>query len=69
MSVKGDDQCPLYKFLTDPATAGDFAGPIGWNFTKFVVDRQGNLTARFASRRQADRPEADRGRGRRPGRQ
>ncbi len=50
VSVKGDDQCPLYKFLTDPATAGPFAGPIGWNFTKFVVDRQGNLTARFASK-------------------
>ena len=49
VSVKGDDQCPLYKFLTDPATAGPFAGEIGWNFTKFVVDRNGNLTARFAS--------------------
>ena len=49
VSVKGDDQCPLYRFLTDPQTAGPFAGDIGWNFTKFVVDRQGNLTARFAS--------------------
>ena len=49
VSVKGPDQCPLYKFLTDPTTAGPFAGEIGWNFTKFVVDRNGNLTARFAS--------------------
>ena len=50
VSVKGDDQCPLYKFLTDPATAGPFAGEIGWNFTKFVVDRSGRVTARFASK-------------------
>ena len=49
VSVKGDDQCPLYKFLTEKATAGDFAGDIGWNFTKFVVDRTGRVTARFAS--------------------
>ncbi len=49
VSVKGDDQCPLYKYLTEPATAGPFAGDIGWNFTKFVVDRNGNVMARFAS--------------------
>ncbi len=49
VSVKGDDKCPLYKFLTEPTTAGPFAGDIGWNFTKFVVDRNGNLTARFPS--------------------
>jgi glutathione peroxidase len=49
VSVKGDDKCPLYRFLTERTTAGPFAGEIGWNFTKFVVDRNGNLTARFAS--------------------
>ena len=49
VSVKGGDKCPLYKFLTEPATAGPFAGEVGWNFTKFIVDRNGNLTARFAS--------------------
>jgi glutathione peroxidase len=50
VSVKGDDKCPLYKFLTEPATAGPFAGEIGWNFTKFVVDRNGAVIARFASK-------------------
>ena len=49
ISVKGDDQAPLYKFLTEKETAGDFKGDIAWNFTKFVVDRNGNLIARFAS--------------------
>ena len=49
VSVKGDDKCELYKFLTEPATAGAFAGEIGWNFTKFVVDRNGAVVARFPS--------------------
>jgi glutathione peroxidase len=49
ISVKGDDQAPLYKFLTEKETAGDFKGDIGWNFTKFIVDRNGNLIGRFAS--------------------
>ena len=49
VSVKGDDQCPLYKFLTSKDTAGDFAGDIGWNFTKFLIDRNGNIIGRFAS--------------------
>jgi glutathione peroxidase len=50
ISVKGDDKAPLYKFLTEDATAGDFKGEIGWNFTKFIIDRNGNLIARFASK-------------------
>ena len=50
ISVKGDDAHPLYKFLTEPATDGDFAGPITWNFNKFLVDRNGNVIARFATK-------------------
>jgi glutathione peroxidase len=50
ISVKGDDQHPLYKYLTDPATDGDFAGPISWNFNKFLIDRTGHVYARFASK-------------------
>lgn len=49
ISVKGDDKHPLYKFLTEQPTAGEFGGEIGWNFTKFVVDRNGQVVARFAS--------------------
>jgi glutathione peroxidase len=48
ISVKGDDQAPLYKFLTDPATNPKFAGDIRWNFDKFLVDRKGQVIARFA---------------------
>jgi len=49
ISVKGDDKAPLYKFLTEDPTAGDFKGEITWNFNKFLVDRNGNVIARFAS--------------------
>jgi glutathione peroxidase len=42
-------QAPIYKFLTTKDTAGDFGGEITWNFNKFLVDRNGNLIARFGS--------------------
>ena len=47
ISVRGSDTAPLYQFLTDkkanPATGGD----IQWNFTKFLVDKDGKVIARF----------------------
>ena len=49
ITVKGKDIAPLYKFLTEKETAGDFAGPIEWNFDKFLVDRNGNVIARFGN--------------------
>ena len=49
ISVKGDDQHPLYDLLTHK-TPKDFRGEIGWNFTKFLVDRNGQVFARFASK-------------------
>lgn len=42
--VKGDDICPLYKYLT---TESKFPGPIGWNFEKFLIGRDGEVVARF----------------------
>jgi glutathione peroxidase len=47
VSVKGDDQTPLYAYLTGKATDPQFAGDIKWNFTKFLFDRNGNPVARF----------------------
>jgi glutathione peroxidase len=54
VSVVGEDKAPLYKFLTEKESAGDFAGEIGWNFNKFLVDRNGNLIARFNSKAKPD---------------
>jgi glutathione peroxidase len=50
ISVKGDDMAPLYQFLTSTDKDGQFGGDIGWNFTKFIVDRNGQVAARFASK-------------------
>jgi glutathione peroxidase len=49
VNVNGNDACPLYKFLTNKSTNPKFAGKIGWNFEKFLVARNGEVVARFAS--------------------
>jgi glutathione peroxidase len=46
ISVKGSDQAPLYAYLTKDTPAG-INGEIKWNFTKFLVDRNGNVVQRF----------------------
>jgi glutathione peroxidase len=48
--VKGDDICPLYKYLTSKETDPEFAGVIEWNFTKFLISRDGKVVARFKHR-------------------
>ncbi len=50
ISVKGKTIHPLYAFLTDKATNPHFPGRITWNFNKFLLDRKGNLVARFDSK-------------------
>lgn len=47
ISVKGPDQDPFYKYLT---TESGFNGDIEWNFTKFLVDRHGTVSARYKSK-------------------
>lgn len=49
VDVNGKDACGLYKFLTSKDTDPKFAGPIHWNFEKFLVGRNGEVVARFAS--------------------
>jgi glutathione peroxidase len=46
-SVKGDDINPLYRFLTDKNENPKTGGDIRWNFTKFLVSRDGAILARF----------------------
>jgi glutathione peroxidase len=45
--VKGEGIHPLYQFLTSAETNPSFAGEIPWNFTKFLVNRKGEVIARF----------------------
>ena len=44
--VSGDDELPLYEYLTKSkgAPAG---GAVHWNYTKFVIDKKGNVVARL----------------------
>jgi glutathione peroxidase len=45
-SLRGKDVIPLIHFLTDPKD-GAGGGDIHWNFTKFLVDRQGQPVLRL----------------------
>ncbi len=45
--VNGADACELYQYLKTAALDEAGAEDIPWNFTKFLVDRQGNAVARF----------------------
>ncbi len=56
ISVKGEDQDPLYSYLTSKETNPAFAGDITWNFNKFLIDRKGNIVARFSSK---DKPDSE----------
>ncbi len=47
VSVLGDDETPLYQFLTSKSANPQIGGDIKWNFTKFLFDRNGNPVARF----------------------
>ena len=46
IKVNGKDADPLYKYLVEQ-TGGE---KIGWNFTKFLIDREGNIVERFSSK-------------------
>lgn len=46
ISVKGKDKHPLFVYLTEDS---NLPGEIGWNFSKFLLDRDGHLVARYPS--------------------
>lgn len=55
IEVNGEQRPPLYTIL-----AGDgspFPGDIEWNFTKFLIGRDGRILARFSSKVKPDAPE------------
>ncbi len=47
INVNGGDAAPVYKYLRQQK-GGLFGGMIKWNFTKFLVDREGNVVGRYA---------------------
>src|SRR5580693_7628270 len=50
VSVKGDDICPLFKYLISAPNPEGITGDVGWNFEKFLVDENGKLIHRFRSK-------------------
>jgi len=50
--VKGDGETPLYHYLT-----AEKGGEIKWNFTKFLIGRDGTILARFEPNVKPDSPE------------
>src|SRR5450755_2079082 len=56
ISVKGDDKAPLYQYLTDKTANPGTGGEIKWNFTKFLVGRDGTILERFEPTVKPDAP-------------
>lgn len=54
IDVNGDGAHPLYNFLKHAAPGVLGSEAIKWNFTKFLIDRDGKVVRRYAS---ADTPE------------
>lgn len=50
IDVKGDNQSPVYKWLTDPSQNGWNSDVPSWNFCKYLIDENGKLTNFFASK-------------------
>jgi glutathione peroxidase len=47
IDVNGSDAHPIYKFLKNEK-GGTLIDAIKWNFTKFLVDRNGHVVERYA---------------------
>jgi glutathione peroxidase len=58
VEVNGDGADPLFKYLKGAAKGILGTEAIKWNFTKFLVDKAGNVVKRYAP---TDKPEAIRG--------
>ena len=50
IDVKGDDQHPIYEWLTSKALNGKDDYKVGWNFNKFLIDEEGKLIEYFPSK-------------------
>ncbi|USK62938.1 glutathione peroxidase [Peribacillus frigoritolerans] len=48
VNVKGKEAHPLFSYLAENAPGVMGSKSIKWNFTKFLIDRNGNIVSRFA---------------------
>ena len=49
IDVNGDNTHPIYRYLKSQKGGGLFGDNIKWNFTKFLIDKDGKVVDRFAS--------------------
>lgn len=57
VSVLGEDKTPLYQYLTDKTLNPSIGGEVKWNFTKFLIARNGAPITRFEPAVKPDSPE------------
>lgn len=50
VDVNGENATDLYKYLTSKKANPKTAGPVKWNFEKFLINRDGEIAARFRTR-------------------
>jgi glutathione peroxidase len=58
IDVKGENAHPLFKYLTNEAS-GMLSKQIKWNFTKFLIDKNGNVINRYAPQTKPENIEKD----------
>jgi glutathione peroxidase len=56
IEVNGADRHPLYQRLVETPDERGRTGDIGWNFEKFLLDRDGRIVARFSPPTTPDDP-------------
>ena len=54
IEVNGDNSHPLYQYLKKAEPDPDGKTDIGWNFTKFLIDRNGQPVKRFVSKQKPE---------------
>ncbi|MDG1332188.1 MAG: glutathione peroxidase [Crocinitomicaceae bacterium] len=58
IDVNGKDAHPLFKYLKSKLSGGLFGRAIKWNFTKFLIDKNGKPVKRFAPTTKPEKMEA-----------
>ncbi|RPF52265.1 glutathione peroxidase [Aquisalibacillus elongatus] len=58
VDVKGENQSPLFEFLTNEKK-GILGGEVKWNFTKFLIDRGGNVVKRYSPQTKPEKIKED----------
>jgi len=59
VDVKGENAHPLFRYLSDEAPGLMGSKSVKWNFTKFLIDRDGKPVKRFAPQTSPDQLEKD----------